>query len=72
MMEKFDLRDRTLNFLEENLVTPFVPFPVELNSNERIKEFIIGNKASLSELLATTSDPRSDQLPLHSLGILSK
>lgn len=71
-MEKFDLRDRTLNCLEETLITPFVPFPVELNSNERIEEFKIENKASLSELLATTSDPRSDQLPLHSLGILSK
>ena len=76
MREKSDLRDRTLISLEETpegtLMRSFVPFPMELYSEERIKEFEIENNESISELLASTSDPRSDQLPLHLLGVLSK
>ena len=76
MSEKSDLRDRTLISLEETpegtLFRPFIPLPMELYSEERIKEFEIENNESISELLASTSDPRSDQLPLHSLGVLSK
>jgi hypothetical protein len=45
---------------------------MELYSEERIKEFEIENNESISELLASTSDPRSDQLPLPLLGVLSK
>jgi hypothetical protein len=76
MSEKSDLRDRALISLEETpevtLIRPFVPFPMELYSEERIKEFEIENNESISELLASTSDPRSDQLPLPLLGVLSK
>ena len=76
MREKSDLRDRALISLEETpertLIRPFVPFPIELYSDERIKKFEIKNNESISELLASTSDPRSDQLPLHLLGVLSK
>lgn len=76
MREKSGLRDRALISLEETpegtLVRPFVPFPMELYSDERIKEFEIEKNESISELLASTSDPRSDQLPLHLFGVLFK
>jgi bifunctional DNA-binding transcriptional regulator/antitoxin component of YhaV-PrlF toxin-antitoxin module len=76
MRKKSDLRDRALISLEETpegtLIRPFVPFPMELYSDERIKEFEIENNESISELLASTTDPRSDQLPLHLFGVLFK
>jgi hypothetical protein len=72
MREKFDLRDRTLISLEETLIRPFVLFPMELYSDERIKEFEIENNESIPKLLTSTSEPRSDQLPLYSLGINSQ
>jgi hypothetical protein len=76
MREKSDLRDRALISLEETpegtLFRPFVPFPIELYSDERIKEFEIENNEAISELLAATSDPRSDQLLLHLFGVLFK
>jgi len=76
MREKSDLRERALISLEETpegtLIRSFVPFPIELYSDERIKEFEIENNESISELLASTSDPRSHQLPLHLFGVLFK
>ena len=76
MRKKFDLRDRALISLEETpegtLIRPFVLFPMELYSDERIKEFEIENNESIPELLTSTSEPRSDQLPLYPLGIHSK
>ena len=45
---------------------------MELYSDERIKEFEIENNESIPELLTSTSEPRSEQLPLYSLGIHSK
>ena len=76
MRKKFDLRDRALISLEETpegtLIRPFVLFPMKLYSDERIKEFEIENNESIPELLTSTSEPRSDQLPLYPLSIHSK
>jgi bifunctional DNA-binding transcriptional regulator/antitoxin component of YhaV-PrlF toxin-antitoxin module len=53
MREKFDLRDHSLISLEETpegiLIRPAVAFPIEIYSEERIKEFEQENNESIAE-----------------------
>jgi AbrB family looped-hinge helix DNA binding protein len=52
MRERFDLRDRSLISLEETpegiLIRPAVAFPIELYSDERLKEFQEENQESIA------------------------